>query len=188
MKRRHLGLVALLISMILLDSSVFASEEIKPQTFQKFAKVAGFEKQYYQMINILVSNFQQGMVAGFMDGISKKDIPSDIKEKLKPIINNASQNLKTDFEKIFTTEIKFDDLVTNVYLPTYRKHFTETEMNELIKFYNSALGKKIAELTPSIMQDSSDKFNQLYGQKVQAMGGDLVYNEINQLISKAKEL
>lgn len=188
MRRIELVLIFMFLTVATFNASVFAGDQIKPQTFQKFTKVAGFEKQYNQMISIFVSSFQQGMIAGFQDNMSKRDISAEAKEKLNPIINEAALDLELNLENVIKNEIRFNDLVEKVYLPVYRKYFSESEINELIKFYNSQIGKKVSMLTPSIMKESSDTFNQMYGQKVQALGGELIYNEINKLIIKAEEV
>lgn len=38
--------------------------------------------------------------------------------------------------------------------PVYEKHLTEADLNEVIKFYNSPVGKKLAGKTPAITQES----------------------------------
>lgn len=188
MKRALLALACLLFVALTFNSEAIADEQISAQTFLKFTKVAGLEKQYNQMITLFAANFQQGMVAGFQNGIDGKDIPEETKEKLYPMVKEASENFKNIFENVFKKEVNFNDLVTNVYLPTYSKYFSEAEMTEIIKFYNSPVGKKVSELSPTLMQESSNTFNQLYGQRVQAIGGELMNKEIDSLLAKVKKL
>lgn len=181
-------LMFLLLLTNIFPSSVVASDQIKSDTFQRFTKVAGLEKQYNQMITIFATNFQQGMVAGFEDGLKGKNIPEIKKKKLRQLVNETSSNFKNIFEEMFIKEIKWGDLVNNVYLPVYRKRFSESELKQIINFYSSPVGRKVAELTPKVMQESSDAFNKLYGGKVQALGGDLMNEEIDKLYVKVKEL
>lgn len=188
MKKPVNYVTCLLLFFFIVPASVMASDQIQPETFLHFTKVAGLEKQYDQMITIFAANFQQGMVAGLDRGLSGKDIPEDIKTKLYPMVKDSAEKFRNIFETVFKKEVRFRDLVDNVYIPVYSKHFSESELKEIIKFYNSQVGKKVAKLTPSIMQESSNTFNQVYGGKVQELGGELMNQEINKLLVKVKEL
>lgn len=69
--------------------------------------------------------------------------------------------------KEFETELlntSVGDLVV-MLAPVYEKHMTEADLNEIIKFYNSPVGKKLAEKTPAITQESMQA-GQLWGQAV----------------------
>jgi hypothetical protein len=39
-------------------------------------------------------------------------------------------------------------------IPIYEKYYTETDINQLITFYNSPIGKKMIATMPQIMQES----------------------------------
>lgn len=188
MKLRSLLLLLVLTAITLNPCAVFAGEEIKLATFQAFCKAAGFENQYNQMMNILVEGFQQGMVSGFQEEMKDKDVPADKREKLTQLVTATSLKLKVDLDILLKKELKFEDLVTNVYLPIYRKHFSEQEIKELTSFYSSPLGKKTATLTPSMMQESSEAYNRIYAQRVNLLGAQLINNETLKLISAIKEL
>ena len=167
-------------------SLAHANDLITAETFRKFSEVAGFEKQYNQMINIMVSNFQNGMVQGFENSIEDQEIPIDLRQKITPMIMQSSDNIRTNFENLFKNEVKFKDLVSNVYLPVYQKHFTEQDIIELIEFYNSPVGKKLSALTPMLMQESVATFNEMYGFRVQKIGSELIKQEVNNLIERIK--
>ena len=165
-----------------------ADDQITEETFIKFSEAAGFEKLYDQMINIIVSNFQNGMIQGFENSIRGKEIPGDLMQKINPMVRQSAQNIKISLENFFKNEIQFKDLVETVYLPIYRKHFTEQEIIELIQFYNSPVGKKLSALSPAIMQESALSFNQSYGPKVEKIGAEIVNNEVKSLIEKVRTL
>lgn len=57
-----------------------------------------------------------------------------------------------------------EDLVA-MLTPVYKKHFTMEDLDQLIAFYNSDIGKKLVEKTPMIMQESS-QIGQLWGRKL----------------------
>jgi len=47
----------------------------------------------------------------------------------------------------------------------YRKHFTQSEIQELIRIYESPLGRKMVTSNPSIMEESM-AIGAQYGQKL----------------------
>lgn len=59
-----------------------------------------------------------------------------------------------DFEKEFMT-VTIEDL-TNMLVPVYEKYLTISDLQELISFYESPVGKKFSSSTPMIMQESME--------------------------------
>jgi len=72
-----------------------------------------------------------------------------------------------EFWNEFRTELDklaFDELV-DVVLPVYQKHLTEEDIKGVIAFYKTPAGKKFAEKTPVITQESM-LAGQEWGKKV----------------------
>lgn len=165
-----------------------AGEPLSAQTFATYCDVAGFEKQYHQMVNIFVSNLQQGMIRGFEHSLEERRLPEDVRKEMRPLVVQASENIKTRFEQVFRREVDFQALLQHVYLPVYQKYFDEQEMAALIAFYASPVGKKLSAVTPVLMQESSASFNRRYGARVQKIGGELVSQELEDLMEKLHAL
>lgn len=68
-----------------------------------------------------------------------------------------------DLEKEFT-ETSLDDL-TAMLAPVYVKYLTQEDLEGLIAFYRTPLGKKFAKNTPFIMQESM-QVGQQWGMKI----------------------
>ncbi len=81
---------------------------------------------------------------------------------------SSYSNVEQEFWDEFEKEIKAEDLV-NLIIPIYDKHFTEEEIDQLIDFYNTPIGKKSIEVLPMITQESliaGQKWGQQLGEKV----------------------
>jgi uncharacterized protein len=76
---------------------------------------------------------------------------------------NVPESVWADFEKEFS-QTSMDDLV-EMMVPIYQRHMTEDELKNIIKFYETPAGKKYAEKTPLIMQESMQA-GQEWGMKV----------------------
>lgn len=65
---------------------------------------------------------------------------------------NVPTTIWNDFEQeMLNTSL--DDLV-EMLVPVYQKHLSQEDLNSLIAFYQTPAGKKYAEKTPLIMQES----------------------------------
>lgn len=57
------------------------------------------------------------------------------------------------------------DELTDMLVPVYKKYMTKEDLEEVIKFYLSPVGKKFARNTPLIMQESM-QVGQQWGMKI----------------------
>jgi hypothetical protein len=76
---------------------------------------------------------------------------------------NIPDNVWVDMEKDFSNT-SVDELV-DMLTPIYEKHITLSELNSLIEFYQTPVGKKYAEKSPLIMQESM-QVGQQWGMKM----------------------
>ena len=77
-----------------------------------------------------------------------------------------------EFYTRFYNELEHGDvnrLLINQFVKTYRKYFTQEEVNSLIAFYQTDVGKKAIRVLPQITQESMEygrKVGEYYGQKI----------------------
>ncbi|HBV17895.1 DUF2059 domain-containing protein [Chryseobacterium carnipullorum] len=79
---------------------------------------------------------------------------SGMQQQMQEIKKN-SPNISDEFFNEFVAEVT-TDRITEVYIPIYAKYYTESEIDELIKFYKSPVGKKTISVLPDIMKESID--------------------------------
>lgn len=73
-------------------------------------------------------------------------------DMLKSQYPDVKEDTWKDFEKEFL-KTSLDELVV-MLSPVYQKYMTQNDLEGIIQFYNTPLGRKYAEQTPSIMQES----------------------------------
>jgi len=56
---------------------------------------------------------------------------------------------------IIEKEFNIEELVDEIYIKIYDKYFTESEIKELILFYESPIGKKLLNLSPKLFQEAA---------------------------------
>ncbi len=85
----------------------------------------------------------------------------------KRMIDSYKQALPTvpaDFWEEVKKEIKAEDL-ENLVIPIYDKYYTEEDLEQLIAFYNTPIGKKMRDVTSAIMNESMEA-GQAWGKQV----------------------
>ena len=121
--------VILVISILVVSlSSTFGQvDNSYKSTLKMMLQVAGSEETFNTAIKQMFSMYKQ----------QKTNVPDSIWVGLEQEISKTS----------------IDDLV-DMILPVYQKYMTETDLNGIIEFYQTPIGKKYAEKTPLIMQES----------------------------------
>jgi hypothetical protein len=88
-----------------------------------------------------------------------KQIISMYKEQFSDVPEETWNDLEKEFLKT-----SIDDLV-DMLVPVYARHLTLDDLQKIIEFYQTPVGKKYAEKTPLIMQESM-QVGQQWGMKI----------------------
>jgi hypothetical protein len=121
----------LFILLIAVTASVTASGQSKTYqaTLKKYLEASGSMSAFKSAVSSMMGSFKQ----------MNNSVPDEVWKELEKEFLGTS----------------LDDLVT-LLTPVYERHMTEADLNEIIKFYNSPTGKKLAEKTPAIMNESME--------------------------------
>lgn len=80
------------------------------------------------------------------------------------LYSESQKDVPQSFWKEFQKEIKSEDLI-NMYVPIYMKHYSEEDVDGMLTFYKSAVGQKVINSTPAVMEDSMEAGKE-WGQKI----------------------
>ena len=129
-----------ILSIILLSTiSNFAQvDSTYRATLQKMFKAAGSEEIYKSSIKQIISFYKQ----------QYQDTDTTI------FVNLEQEFLKTSLDELI-----------EMLLPVYQKYLTEEDLNGMIEFYKSPVGKKFAKSIPMITQESM-QIGQQWGMKI----------------------
>ncbi|MFZ1805726.1 MAG: DUF2059 domain-containing protein, partial [Cyclobacteriaceae bacterium] len=81
------------------------------------------------------------------------------KQQFSTVDEETWTSFETEFKNVSINEL--EDLL----VPIYQKHMTIEDLKELIKFYETPVGKKFALKTPLIVQESM-QVGQQWGMKI----------------------
>ena len=102
------------------------------------------------------------MINGIMDNMSTM-----IKQQASSEFKSSDANTKAKFDKYMefvmseTKELS-KKLINVEMVQIYDKHFTQSEIKDLIAFYESSTGKKMIEKTPEISKDLMESMMSKY--------------------------
>lgn len=130
----------LVIAFVFLAAAASAQNKTYPATLKKYMEATGSLETFKTVINSMMTQF-------------------------KSMYPSVPDEVWAEFTKEFSGT-SLDDLVA-LMAPVYEKHLTETDLNEVIKFYNTPVGKKVADKTPVITQESM-AVGQTWGMQVAA--------------------
>ncbi|MBV6639963.1 MAG: DUF2059 domain-containing protein [Cyclobacteriaceae bacterium] len=131
-------LITLTLILFAYSAAFSQEDEAYSKTLKQMFAVSGAEGSYKAVINQFTTMFRQ----------KYPDVDSKVWD---------------EFEKEFS-KASMDDLA-DMLVPTYKKYMTIDDLKELIKFYETPVGKKYAQYVPNIMQESM-QVGQEWGMKI----------------------
>lgn len=114
----------LILSFCILSLSANAQTNSKSQKIKQLLELTGSGKMAIQMMNQMMGT-------------------------LKSSHSKAGDEFWENLKK----EIKAED-IENMIIPIYDKYYTESDIEQLIAFYGSPIGKKMIATMPQVMQES----------------------------------
>ncbi len=135
MTKRFLTITLLLFVSITVFGQV---DKEYNETLKRMFVVSGSEKSYQAVIKQMFTMFKQ----------QYSDVESDM-----------WGDLENEFSKTSLNDL------TKMLVPVYSKYMTLEDLKELIKFYETPVGKKFAKNTPLIMLESM-QIGEQWGMKV----------------------
>lgn len=135
--RRTLLLVLLLSVFAVTPAGVAVAEDLTPAKRADIARMletTGALNIGRQMSSYVVQQYTESLRK------LRPDIPASALATLPPVVDEViAENLP-----------RFADMM----IPVYHKHFTHSEIRELLAFYESDVGRKSIKVLPSLVQES----------------------------------
>ena len=184
--------IAFLSLLVLLATYPYATAQDNKselKVYQKLFELTGIENTYNQMLNIFLSQFQQGFSAGLTEAAKKDENASpEEKERIVQLFEQSMKNYLKKIRNIIAEVMPFDELVNNVYYPVYAQHFTVSEIEELITFYESPIGRKYISVIPTLMQEAVVIINQKYTPVLQQISIKIAEEEMEKIRQELEKL
>ncbi len=134
--------------LLLFWGSMALAHTSQENKIREFIKVTGVDKLGQQGANQMIDMFKENY----------KNIPTEFWDECKK-------------------EVSSDELVS-LYIPIYAKYYSESDLDELIKFYKTPVGQKMISIMPALMQDSMNAGRE-WGQKLRKRVSEKINEKYN---------
>jgi uncharacterized protein len=128
------------IAVVLCSSFSFGQDAAYRTAVKEYLKATGSMKAFTVALDQMVDMHKQNNTSGLSDSFW-----NELRDEMALSLNE----------------------LVDMLAPVYAKHLSITDLNEVTAFYNSPAGKKMAEATPAILQDSM-QVGQAWGAEVGA--------------------
>jgi hypothetical protein len=181
--------VMLLVFLVAAPYAQAQDKKAELTVYRKFYKVTNAEAQYNQIINIMAAQFQQGFISGFRDAAKKMEnaTPAE-QENFGKLFQKSMASYQEKMRKKAAEVMPLTELIDNVYYPSLSKHFTISEVEEMIKFFESPVGQKYISVAPTVLQESSALINQKYMPQLQKIGVKVAEEELKRIKPELEKL
>jgi hypothetical protein len=145
---------AVLVALVMMGGQGTAEEAPdERQLVLELIQGAGGADMAQQISSVMVSVMRQNYAAMVSNLIASQ--PSLSMEERLAVEQQLSNfdRFAERYNARLLAEVDFEGLLEQVYVPLYEKHFSESELRELLAFQQSAVGRKSTALMPQIMQE-----------------------------------
>ena len=100
----------------------------------------------------------------FLELSNSENLSVQIFNALMPQMKALAPEVPEAFWELMMEKLDMNGLI-HAYIPVYDKYYTHDEIKELIRFYESPLGRKMVEITPQMMEETM-LIGQKWGEKL----------------------
>ncbi|MEC9476476.1 MAG: DUF2059 domain-containing protein [Planctomycetota bacterium] len=99
------------------------------------------------------ANSKRQDIKKLVDLQNSKEMGIQVMKTMLDSFRSSGLDIPDDFIEEFLDEVLFSELLDQL-IPIYEKHLTHQEVKELIKFFESPVGKMLIQKQPLITQES----------------------------------
>jgi len=151
-------------------SSSFSQQKVSPEKealIKELLVVSGAAKgakDAADMMSAIQKGESEKMIASMID--NDKTLSAAEKEQLKKTTIDSVGRITHRVDEFFEKEFDLTKAIDEISVPIYDKHFTDSEIRELITFYRSPVGQKVITAMPELMMEMMTGFMEKLGPKL----------------------
>lgn len=172
----------LLISLLLLISFNVSADGYDDKLKELFS-LTGISTSYTNIHGYILQQIQASYFQAANQDIDATGLTDEQKKEVSAIVDERFKQIVSDYESMVKGELPFDKAETEIYIPLFREVYTEEEVDQLIVFYKSPVGKKSLETTTGILDKASEKISDRFKPKIKEFA-DTKITENVELVKK----
>lgn len=167
----------MVLTLVFSSNFLIARESKKKKAFNEFVEVFKIQEHYNQIQNMMVFQGRNALTMQFNQYLptvtemtdAKQGKFDEVQKELTVMRESSEKNLMDQITIELEKELSFSKFIDEVYYPIYDKYFSASDLKSIVKFYKSSVGQKFMSTGPNIVKEVMTSFNEIYGQKLQAI-------------------
>ena len=154
----------LLVFLFTLCSSAIASSY--DDNLKELFELNGIKSNYVEMNNVIINQMQAGFFQAIDQNIDAASYTEEQRQQISEILKDRFSEMVKSYEGFVSESLPYEKVENEIYLPLYKETYTESEINELLVFYKSPVGKKTVEVAQKISQQAAEKSAENYNEMI----------------------
>ena len=156
---KNLRILAAGVFALLLISAAAAQEPISPEKRKLIAElitVTKTDEQLRSTTDIMLRSMERSYPLIFEESLSgMKNLSPAQRKQLGAQMAASFRSISTKFRERLPQRINYSEYIEKSVYPLYDKHFTASELQDMVDFYRSPTGQKTITEMPSLLADSA---------------------------------
>jgi len=148
--------------LVLLALSSVANAGSYNDDLKKLFEITGVLNNYISLNSQVINQMQTGFLRAADQSIDGSSYSADQKKQAGEILKARFTTMVKNYEAHIKKSMPYDKVTNEIYMPLYKESYSHAEVQELIKFYQSPLGKKTLEFNGRAGQEASKRTAQKY--------------------------
>ena len=148
--------------LVLLVLSSAAQAGSYNDDLKKLFELTGVVNNYISLNSQVINQMQTGFLRAADKNIDGSTFNDAQKKQAGEILKARFSTMVRNYEEHIKKSMPFEKVTNEIYMPLYKETYTPADVKELIKFYQSPLGKKALEFSRSVGQEASKRTAEKY--------------------------
>lgn len=153
------------LTLFFISFTAFA--ESYDDKLKELFSLTGIKSSYNNIHGYVLKQIQSGFYQAANQNIDAKNLDDEQKKQVAAIVDKRFEQMVKDYETLIQTELPYEKAETEIYIPLFKEVYSEEEIQQLLDFYKSPIGKKSLETTTSILDKASEKTSEQLKPKYQ---------------------
>lgn len=177
-----------LAAFLFWQSTLLAQSAKGGQLVRELLELTSARQQYQQMLMGMGQKVQGSFTLSLAQALKDRPVDQTQKTKAKAILDKHHQEFIKNLQQALQKTLSWENMIKDVYIPIYLKNFTETELQDILTFYQSKTGRKFATKAPELLMEVSKEVNKGYANKIKASTDKLTDEQVRKITAEIDSL
>ncbi len=176
----------LILTLSLLSS--FAIADSYEENLKELFELTNVRESYASLNTLIINQMQASFFQAADQKIDANVFSEKERKQVGEVLKEQFTKMVENYEKFVKNSMPYDQVEEEIFIPLYKETYTESEVEKLIAFYKTPLGKKTIESSKQIPQQAAKMSAEKYDSKISDFVKKQVEENIEIAVEKANEI